>query len=104
MGRILVPLNHYLLLLFLTSPLGDLWTFKHLRITVPRPSFSPVPYGVVIPAIKDRASINGKQDKRYRPRKENWRLVAVHHLYEDVKILTHDHSSPSWKMSFSFTD
>lgn len=32
-----------------------------------------------------------KQDKLYRPKKGKLALVAAHHLYQDVKILTCDH-------------
>lgn len=61
LGHIPGPRNHNLLpFFFYTSPLGNLRTYKHLRTTVPRPSFFLVPIKVVIHIIKDRISISGK--------------------------------------------
>ena len=87
-----------------TSLPGDLWTYKNLRTTVPRPSFFPVPIKVVIPAIKDRTSINGKARQVIQTKKG--KLASCHSTpsLSRCQILTRDHNSLGWKMSFSFTN
>lgn len=87
--------------------MGDLWTYKHLRTSVPRPScsfFFLFPIKVVIPAIKERTFINGKARQVIPTKKGKLASCRSSPSLSRCQILTLDHHSPSWKISFSFTD
>ena len=62
------------------------------------------PIKVVITAIKDRTSVNGIARLVIQTKKGKLPSCRSSPSLSRCQILTHDHNSLSWKMSFRFTD